>query len=461
MKATIQYMIGVFVLFLAGCSSEQDEMINPEQPAEIRFAATGEDFIQTRASEFIGASETGPKFGTFYLLQTLEGDNTNQTWGRYQVSSGEAGRFSPVSEDDKLVWADRNTKYFFRAISVPVGEENAAPGVTFNIDERGEQTGTVRFGDYKGGLEYFVGVTVGPKSLDTNSGQTLKMNFKRQVCKLVVWQITHTNANNIPSYPDKCKITFPNLPATATFDMEHFRKQQGTYPGTLAEGNDYITLDWNMNDMTVEMEWHKQEGINLDKPETMIKPSIYLPPFKFWNGVDNIPENQPGFFIVTLENGNTYTGNLGVNNNKTELYAGEFGRLHIALKDGTTVGGGDGSAIAEWKPVPPTEHPHHRLPGIYSQEDADKLLDALLNNKEIPATFYQEDETTEGKKVIRLFKNIDWSTFSEKITIPDDCVLVGQGFHIKLGNGGLIEGDIEGELYINDTLYKDDKPQEQ
>ena len=97
-----------------------------------------------------------------------------------------------------------------------------------------------------------------------------------------------------------------------------------------------------------------------------------------------------------------------------------------------------------------------RTVAIYSQADADKLLDALLNNKEIPATFYQEDETTGGKKIIRLFKNMDWSSVTKEITIPDGYVLEGQGFLIKLGTGGSINPkNLKGELYINGQLYKD------
>lgn len=89
MKETIKYMIGAFALLLAGCSSEQDDMTGTGQPAEIRFEAMGDGFVQTR-SEAIGSSETGPKFGTFHLLQTIDGatDDT-KVWGRYQVTSGE------------------------------------------------------------------------------------------------------------------------------------------------------------------------------------------------------------------------------------------------------------------------------------------------------------------------------------------------------------------------------------
>ena len=450
-------MIGAFALLLTGCSSEQDDMTGTGQPAEIRFEAMGDGFVQTR-SEAIGSSETGPKFGTFHLLQTIDGatDDT-KVWGRYQVTSGESGKLSPLSEDDKLFWADRSTQYFFRGISVPPNEDGAEGSVVFDPDT---EKGTVRFGNYTGGLEYFVGVTVGPVSLLTHS-QTLSVNFQRQVSKLIFFKFTHIDANGEKSNPDWCKITFPNLPNTATFDMEHFRPKQGTFPGFLKQGNDYVTLLPDPDDMGASMEWNYD--VSVKEPEALIRYAFYLPPFKFWDGGSNRPEDQPGFFIVELRNGNTYTGNLYGGDAVTEISAGEYIRLlDITLQDGPAAGGGDGSAIAPWDQIPPAEHPHHRLPGIYSQEDADKLLDALLNNKEIPATFYQEDETTGGKKIIRLFKNMDWSSVTKEITIPDGYVLEGQGFLIKLGTEGSINPkNLKGELYINGKLHIDGVPQEE
>lgn len=456
MRTAIKYMIGVFALLFSGCDSIQEDIDCSEGATEVLLSATGGEYIQTRASEPIGSNESGLKFGTFYLLQTTAQAETEKlSWGHYQVTDGAAGRLSPIDDEHKLFWADRDTKYFFRAISVPKVEGDALPGVTFEHEETtGEAIGTVRFGDYKTGLEYFVGVTVGPTSV--TESPVLTMDFKRQVCKLIFVSFKHLDAKNQPDYPEECTIMFPNLPAVATFDMEHFRAKEETYdPGKgIVKGNDYVTLVAGENRMGAKMEWHKTQT-SIDAA-MLIEHAFYLPPFRFWDGADNIPENQPGFFIVTLTNGKTYTGNLYGNDNITGLYAGEYNRLvEVTLKDGPAVGGGEGSAIASWLQSPPTEHPHHRLPGIYSKEDAEALLDALQNGKDIPATFYQEDETTEGKKIIRLFMNIDWSSVTGEVKIPDDCVLIGQGFNIKLGDGGSITGEIQGELYINGKLRKD------
>lgn len=454
-------MIGAFALLLTGCSSEQDDRMDTGQPAEIRFAATGDKFVQTRANDLIGANETGPKFGTFYMLQT-DKEGNNPSWGHYKIASGDAGKLSPIAGGPKLYWEEWRADYFFRGISAPQGEEGADPGVTFIHLEDGTQIGQVRFGDYKGGLEYFVGVTVGPKSFVTNN-QTLMMNFRRQVCKLVFCKFEHQDQTGKPiSHPEQCSIIFPNLPKTASFDMNHFRAQRYAYDPNkhLVNGNDFVTFNYEKEDLGVTMEWNASASdgeIQFDqqKSATYYLRSFYLPPFEFGGGEGNMPENKLGFFIIKLESGKTYTGNLFGNDQRSTIYASEYLVIdNVILKDGPTVGGGDGSAIAQWAVAPPTEHPHHRLPGIYSQEDADKLLDALLNSdKDIPVTFYEE---IDGKKIIRLFKNIDWSAVTKEIPIPTDYILMGQGFHIKLGEGGSIDEEgIQGKLYINGKLYVD------
>lgn len=452
MKEMIKYMIGAFALLLTGCSSEQDDMIGPEQPAEIHFEVTGDKFVQTRAEDLIGANNTGVNFGKFYMLQT-DKDGKDPSWGHYRIESGDAGKLSPIDGEPQLYWKEWREDYFFRGISVPPGEDSAEPGVTFT-HEGGVQTGKVIFGDYKGGLEYFVGVTVGPKSLVTNN-QTLMMNFSRQVCKLVFCQFQHQNqVGSEMGYPEQCTIIFPNLPKTASFDMEQFRAQRYVYNPAkhLVNGNNYVTFNYGEGDLGATMEWEKSTEFKQNDQKTHYLHSFYLPPFEFGGGEGNMPENKLGFFIVKT-NGKTYTGNLLGNDQRSTIYAGEYLLIkNVILKDGPTVGGGDGSAIAQWQVAPPTEHPHHRLPGIYSQEDADKLLDALLNGTEIPATFYEE---TDGKKIIRLFKNIDWSSVTKEITISGKYELVGQGFNIQLGAGGSIKGSIKGDLYINGKLYKD------
>lgn len=42
-----------------------------------------------------------------------------------------------------------------------------------------------------------------------------------------------------------------------------------------------------------------------------------------------------------------------------------------------------------------------------------------------------------------------------ELIIPDDFVFVGQGYNVRLGEGGSISGAMEGLLYINGKRYED------
>lgn len=170
------------------------------------------------------------------------------------------------------------------------------------------------------------------------------------------------------------------------------------------------------------------------------------------------PENQSGFFVIKRKSANgikTYTGNINNNNNRIQLFAGESIRLNVTLKDGPATGGGDGSIITEWSTAGEADVPHHPIPGIYTKEEAGKLLEALQsktpNKIPIPEAFYKMED---GKKVIRLFINIDWSNLTETLTLPDNIVLDGQGYNVKLGSNGSIEGNLK-DIYISGKSISD------
>lgn len=456
MNKIIGYMISLFALFFVGCNNEVAIEVSPEQSAEVLFSGCEDDFVLTKANPnyLIGKDGTAKKFGTFYILQTKEDIDGELHWGRYIVNDGKEGQLTlkDGTEDEKLIWEDGTTNYLFRSISVPPGIDSDNPGVVFNLNE---MTGTVTFGDYTTGLEYFMGVTVGPQSLA--NGQVLSMTYKRQVCKVVFWAFYYEHADGTidKDIVTECQICFPNLPVSATFDMKHFHKQQSKYNANepIQGGCDYVTLDFKDRPKAPQITWRKNDPDASEKSSDIFH-AFYLPPFKFWDGKDSKPENQSGFFVVTY-NGKTYTGNInGYQENNTtheeelkklELFASDFCRLTITLKDGSLVGGGGGSAIAEWNVEDEKDVSHHRVPGIYSQEDADKLLDALINKTPIPEVFFDDD-------IIRLFTNIDWSSV-EGITIPDGYTLDGQGYNIKMSESGTIEGNYK-NLYINGAVPK-------
>lgn len=480
-------MAGVLLALLAGCDREMDGADRAGSTSEILFSGVDEFFVQTRA--IIGADGTGPKFGDIHIRQTKfkqeEGEGNFLKWGHYEVEGGVSGSLKDLNQDEeKLFWEDNSTEYIFRGISVPPARDAQDGEIEgeFNVtitEENGNITGgTVTFGGYETGLEYFIGMTAGPKSKSNNSNSNIvSLTFYRQVCKVVFLSFTHKTADGTQQGEiEKCKIIFPNLPKTATFNMDEF------YPKDLAvgppENDDYAMLTYGVpisGEECATMEWRRNPKNEDAKPDLSLTEkdyyyAFYLPPFKFWGGVDSKPENQPGFFIVQTEE-KAYTGNIygfngdvdnEVNPKVVQLHAADFCRLKVTLQDGKPSGGGSGSAIAQWEVAPETTIPHHRVPGIYSQEDAQKLLEALQSDNpsaNIPAIFFKEEEI-EGMggtvKVIRLFKNIDWSEVTDtELTIPDGFVLMGQGYNVTLVAGASIVGKQAGKLYINGVLYED------
>lgn len=441
------------------CEEKMPEEHRQEYSSEVRFTGTTDTFRQTRATDdnLIGKDGNGAKYGTFYIRQIPTGDQGTPFWGHYKVAEGKAGDLSPTDAEDEtyhLHWDGLTTQYYFQALSVPVPEEGGVEGVTFTHTDSPETgSGKVVFGDYKTGLEYFVGATVGPKKLQ--DAQTVNMRLQRQVSKVIFNSIYYEPAPPAGGYyVDTCEIIFPNLYTSATFDMAHFRLQQGVFDvqnpfdtpvGGTRQLNDYITLDYKDQPKGIRMNWKE---LPKDSANTQvlrdIRQAVYVHPFKFWDGSDNKPENQSGFFIVRYK-GRSFTGNIYGTDEKVQLLAGQSARLTLTLREGNVPGGGEGSIIVGWKIAGEQDVPHYPVPGIYSADDAAALLAALQSGGTIPIPerFYNE------KKEIRLFTNIDWSAVTGTLTIPDGYTLVGQGYHIKMGEHGTVAGKIKGTLYIN------------
>lgn len=433
-------------------------------PSEILFSVIGTPFVQTRATE-IGKGDLGWHYGTIYICQTPSDTLDKRMWAHGTVAQGKEGELT-YADDAKLYWVDMKTKYYFQAISVPVhGDDSSRPGgVTFTHDvpyEKGGH-GTVTFGGYDTGLEYFVGVSLPARNLE--NGATISMTMARQVGKILFDKIIHIDAHGSQNHNvDSCEIIFPNLPSTATFSLDSmYRIRQSSMKpeGLNINGRNYVCLYHDGAKKGVKMAWKKAPN---ERPSGMSEvdhlsktQAIYLPTFLFWDGKDNKPENQSGFFIVRYNNKN-YTGNL--DNRKPNgdtylrLWPTEQLRLSVKLQDEAAQGGGDGSAIAEWNIAEEENVLHYPVAGIYTPEDAAALLEALQSGKAIPERFYSED--SEGRKVVRLFANIDWSAANGTLDIPDGFVLVGQGYNVKLGEGGSISGAVEGTLYINGKRYED------
>lgn len=480
MTIRMRWIIGMLVFVWAGCDHEPDDIVLPIGRTEVLLSGTGAGFVEKRGE--IGVNNTGPDFGDFYILETmvLNGKPLGQPrWGFYEVPSGTVGKLSGKDEASTFYWEeDEKIQYTFRALSVPPATnyekdkepvDNPTAGVRLDTLPDGKALGTVTFGDYSKGLEYFVGHTV--KDKVRPGDLKVSMDFKRQVSKLVFCNFIHLDRNGVTQEPVvSCKIIFPNLPKQAWFNMEEFHQADNTV-ATSTRDFHFVTFHYDTDDednLGIEFDW-KQRYTNTEEANQRLYHALYVPPFKFWVGEDGRPESQLGFFIV-IHDDKSYTGNIygiNVDNNgnptgkdATEVQAGEYCLFRdIILQEGPVAGGGDGSIIIDWSIKEEEDMPQHRYAGVYSADDAMRLYEALKAGAEVPRQFYEERE--DGKKVIRLFAHVDWSQLTGELRISNDYVLAGQGYNITLGQGGVLDCDQEGRLYINRELYEDGVKQEQ
>lgn len=213
---------------------------------------------------------------------------------------------------------------------------------------------------------------------------------------------------------------------------------------------------------------------NYSYNERASKSVLYVHPFKFGD-ITEVIYDDPGYFIVTAqfkedEEEKNYAATLADLSKYIELQAGEYMKLWLYLRDGGGVG--IGYQIVDWSKDPDKELPQYRIPGVYNEEDAKRLLEALQKAADSPNTYTfpegVEDlvvKTSEGSTQtetydINLFTHIDLNSIDIEITeinIPSNCTLKGNGYNIKLkeGNSSItITGKIK-NLYVNGVKQPD------
>ena len=168
---------------------------------------------------------------------------------------------------------------------------------------------------------------------------------------------------------------------------------------------------------------------------------LYVHPFSF--GSDDAdggqPDpRQPGYFRITAVVGSNntekvYFASLAGLKDITELKAGQFMKMQIAVQDGG--GGGLGCRIVDWN-TEDEQNVSHRRAGIYTQEDADNLLKILQTS---PLDTDALDNYCRDGKNIYLYTSVDWSSVTGSLTIPDGYTLCKQGYSVTLGEGGKLE----------------------
>lgn len=403
--------------------------------------------IVARASTPINSTDNS--YGDIYIRQQI--NEETPTIQIYTASSGQQGELETKGEGDPLKWTSVTAEHTFYAWTQPnvPNEENFIGGVKMDEPENVETystTGTVTFGTQENtDLEHFIVAKTGPLSYDENN-QYVGLHFYRPVAKIKLNSVTHVRSDQ--SYEDigECTITFPNLPTTAKFNaiFTTYTDNNEKYP---------VVLTGSTTEKGITWPWEKGDDAYM----------LYVPPFEFSDEDITNDYEQPGYFIVQTGN-TTYTGTLANVNSPTELKGGDYMQLDLQIADGSVTG--IYSNIKEWNTEGNEDVPQHRIPGIYTQEDAEALLNALLNDTDIPA--YLIDGEEGDTQTIRFFTHVNWESLLdeeevESITIPQEYILDGQGYNLTLPEGVTLYGD-KGEngkgsenilkLYVNEEEYK-------
>ena len=478
------YSATVLLLTALAACTDEERSNTPLVPTkeDIAFLGTveeGED-ITTRAT--VMNSEKFD-YGDIYIYREREteesGGEKKSEMQVYQVAPGEQGKLEVKESGDALKWEDAYDKQTFIAWTQPYPgseeEEESTPptdedfmgGVMMNEPESPATyatTGTVKFGTQsETNLERFIVAKTGPLSFN-DQNQYVGLHFYHPVGKIQLDVVTHIRSDKSEEDITEAILTFPNLPKSATLNVLNAKELPSPYTDVLNPNPTEKGITWT---------WKKNEENAL----------LYVNPFTFYDDKINDDYMQPGYFTIQIK----VTPNSSSQTTVTKIYSGMLATsstshvgavqlkgnecLHITMQatDGPVIG--INSYITDWNTEPMENVPQHPVPGIYTQEDAEALLNALLNDTDIPA--YLIDGEEGETQTIRFFTHVDWSGATEDITIPEGYILDGQGYKLTLpesvnlygvkGEGEDEAGNIK-NLYVNEdedeyTVVEEPEPE--
>lgn len=473
------------------CSEEDLRGIHTEiAPGEVHFygAIKKQSNIQATSrvtpnpDNYITLNETTEDFETFYIWQDITSQEEGTTeelhyFQQYVEATGEQGNLAIAdtdNEEGRLNWHDQTSEHTFYSWTQPNVTDNDQK-ITGGVDmvsslpenfgkqeNKSSITGTVTYGtNGETNLEKFIVTKKGPISYD-EWGQDVALYFERPIAKITLLGVIYIDANGAENANiQTCTLLFPNMYKTASFNPFSWNN----------DTQNVLSTDDKTNEKGIKWEWHKTTTEYDAK-------SLYVHPFKFGSDNNTNPSDDntdihqdPGFFIIQMasDGGKSYTGTLNSLNltptsatAKRQLNAGEHMQLYLTVTDGGGVG--IGYQIIDWDTEEEQTLPQYRIPGVYNEEDAGRLLEALQKAADNPDYTFPEgvedlivnkgDDTTPQYE-INLFTHIDWSSIGDEITeikIPDGYTLKGNGYNVTLKNGVNITGNNIENIYVNNRV---------
>lgn len=220
-------------------------------------------------------------------------------------------------------------------------------------------------------------------------------------------------------------------------------------------GIGYEIIDWDTEEEQTLPQYRIPGVYNKDDADRLLdalQKAADNPDYKFPEGVEDLIVNKGDDTTPQYEiNLFTHIDWSSIGDEITEIkipdgYTLKGNGYNITLKEGVNITGKQVENI----------YVNNRVPGVYSEAEADKLLKALTATEESSEKFPNDVKDLLVGSTINLFCNIDWSNeqISGQITIPDGYSLNGNGYNITLPNGVSITGnDNIKNLYVNGGLY--------
>ena len=454
------------VLLLAtawACADEEQGRMPLTQPEEnISFfgaVENGQDVV-TRSTTVMNSEDFN--YGDIYIYQKVGEEQKNIQI--YTVSSGQQGRLETKDDDEPLKWESADAEHIFYAWTQPYpGSDEESPeepteqsgGIVMDEPEASASyatTGKVTFGtQVETNLERFIVAKVGPLSY-SEQNQYVGLHFYHPVARIVLDEVTHVRTDGSFEDIDEATITFPNLPKDAVLGVSDAKDDPYTdvlIPSTTEKG---ITWTWKKEDSDAH---------------------LYVYPFKF-KEEGKADYEQPGYFTIKISvtpSGSSsataekvYSGTLAESTDPIEVKGNECLHIGMQVTDGSVTG--IYSYIKDWNTDGNEDVHQHRVPGIYTQADAEALLNGLLEEPINIPEYLLDGEGNDEVRAIRFFTHVDWESILEEkevesITIPEGYILDGQNYNLALPEGVMLYG-VQGEndeenienLYINEEKYK-------
>lgn len=436
------YIIGAVALSLCtACSNKEEFEIDFPGKDEVPFNAT----LQNTTTITSRAIEALPYINGIHVLKK----GSEIVNAAYNVNSTNKGTLTIVDGETYLKWSteEKGPDYLvhFYSWTTPTGVEVQ--------QNKGDVEGTVNFSHEENGggnrapkekanedaknlfntnpvtpLEVFISAYTSGKYRENPN---ICLPFKHQVCKVAI-QIRS----------DKNEIITNNVTIDFPFIKEQWNIKQDD------KGEFTFNQTTTANNLSLELNKLAKTGSG-DNEYCL----FYLPPM-----TDEHAFNKIGDFVINW-NGHSYYGTLATR--ITTLKKGEYMTCRIDLNE--NYGTGVGAFIQPWNNGSTENTYANPYRGIYTSEGLKVLKEYLISNdsnKKLADSLYIDES---GKKIIRLYNDLDLSSFGDlSLILKKNMIFDGLGHTIQIPAGtddspniGTLFGDItETDIEIHNVNIK-------